>query len=287
MNRLKKILSSTKKSAESMLMRDTRKRVNLFIVGEQKCGTTSLFKLLCENELVLPAKYKECHYFDSDKMKDDVNFKNYHHLFRHPFNRKYKYLLEASPDYLGDELAYKNIYMYNPDSKIIIMLRNPVQRFISAYNFYFSNIIDNLDSAYELYFQYTPTGKAEYEYLKHNKDITIEDFLEDEITGKSPVGALRKGHYFRNVEKWVHTFGEKNVCELSFETLINPLTQGKEIEKLENFLSLNLVNKLSQFNASQKKFGVSKHTIEKLEIAYSSELLKMNLNANASKFDIS
>ena len=277
MRRLREIISSAKKLAKSMLMRDTRKRVNLFIVGVQKCGTTSLFKLLVQNEFVLPAKIKECHYFDSDKMKEDVNFKNYHHLFRHSFNSKHRYLLDASPDYLEDELAYKKIYEYNPDARIIIMLRNPIERFISAYNFYFSNIIENLDLIYEQYFQYTEKGKAEYTYLKQNGNITIEDFLEEEMNGGSPIGALSKGFYFQNIEKWENTFGKKNVLLLSFEALTNAFTFESEIKKLEKFLSLKLSGKFAKHNTSVIKNNVPAETIRQLKFLYTNELLVMNL----------
>lgn len=278
MKRLRKYLYSAKKFAKSKLIRDTRKRVNLFIVGEQKCGTTSLFKLLSQHELVLGAKNKECHYFNSIKYEQDKGFKNYHHSFRHYINRKYTYLLDASPDYLGDELAYKKVHEYNPEAKIIIMLRDPVQRFISAYNFYFSNIVEELDLNYERFFQYNKTGKAVYDYLKKNGNITIEDFLEDEMKGASPIGALRKGHYFPNIDKWERTFSEKNICLLSFEALINPLIQEKEIEKLENFLSLKSNKNFLKYNSSLRKSDVSAETIKQLEFIYSNELFRMNLN---------
>lgn len=272
MSGFKKLLATTKYTAKSILMQDTRKKVNLFIIGEQKCGTTSLFSLLTYNQSVLGAANKECHYFNSTKFEQDINFKNYHHCFRHTLNHNYAYLVDASPDYLSDNSAYNRIYDYNPKAKIIVILRNPVSRFISAYNFYFSNIIQNLDWVYNQYFQYTDKGRSEYQYLKQHPAITIENFLNDEIDGKSPLQALSRGKYFSHIRKWQQCYGIENLCLVSFEHFIDSITSRVEIKKLEGFLQLTLNKSVPYKNISMKKKTVSEKVLQTLEAIYRPEM---------------
>jgi len=263
------------KYLKSVTAISTRKRVNLFIIGEQKCGTTSLYKLITKNKNVLAASSKECHYFNTLKFTDDINYKNYHKMFRHSVYEKYTYLLDASPDYLSDGNVSQNLYSYNPDSRIIITLRNPVKRFISAYNFYFSNIIENLEWANQHYFKYTEKGKTEYEYLKKNKGLSIEQFLEDEMKKKSPINALARGHYFSNISKWLSTYEKKNICIVFFENFILKERTEKEIQVLEDFLLLKFERIFPKQNASIKKVAVSNDVLATLEKYYHQEINKL------------
>lgn len=265
-------LYKLKKDLKRACIISTRKRTNLFIIGEQKCGTTSLFKLLSRNAQILPASIKECNYFNTHKLNADKGFRNYHREFKQLLYKKYLYQLDATPDYLSDEKTAGIIHAYNPRAKIIIMLRNPVARFVSAYNFYFSNIVDDLETAYRNYFQFSEKGKSKYTYLKENPDLTIEQFLDAELTGKSPIHALQRGHYFEHIANWEKYFDKKNTSILYFENLISAKNSEAEILKLEEFLSLPLDKKFPRQNSSLKKTIVPEEVILKLEKYYQSEL---------------
>ncbi|MBS1731256.1 MAG: sulfotransferase domain-containing protein [Bacteroidetes bacterium] len=262
----------TKYLLERIPTQDTKKKVNLFIIGEQKCGTTSLFNLLIQNKSVLAYKNKECHYFNTCKIDQDINYQQYHHNFRHPVYKRYHHILDASPDYLSDSSAFEKIFSYNPNAKIITILRNPVQRFISAYNFYFSNIIQNIESVYEQYFQYTEKGKAEYAFLKQNRYLSIEDFFQKEVNGFSPIGALKRGLYSQYLHPWEKVFDKKNRLLLIFERLTNPESMESEINQLENFVHLSLKKTLPFKNTSFKKNKTPAKVIQLLEEYYFDEM---------------
>ncbi len=244
-------LKALERNWGNILNTTTRKRTNLFILGEQKCGTTSLFKLLQYHPAVLATSIKECHYFNTDKKEGDPEYKNYHALFSSRVFKNYIYQLDASPDYLGDPATVEAIYTYNPEAKCIIILRDPIDRFVSAYDHYFGHVLKNLERTYQRYFQYTEKGKAEYRYLQENPRLTFAQFLEDEIRGHSPIEALARGKYFEHIARWKQRFGADKICLLLFENLISPTFRQNEIALLSAFLGLSLGKGFPHFNASQ------------------------------------
>ncbi len=106
----------------------TMNKVNFFIIGAPKCGTTSLVEYLKTHPDILFSMKKEPHYFATDlkdykKWSDIKTFGDYLNLFCF---KKGKMHGEASTTYLFSKEAVKNILQYNPAAKIIVMLRNPV-----------------------------------------------------------------------------------------------------------------------------------------------------------------
>lgn len=268
-------LLKIKKALKKRLRFSTRERTNLFIIGEQKCGTTSLFKLLVRNPNILASKAKECHYFNTTKTRTDKGYKNYHKEYRCPVYKKYIYQIDATPDYLSDKKAVELIQAYNPEAKIIIVLRNPALRFISAYNFYFSNVILDLEVANKLYFQFTENGYAKYMYLKENPGLSIEQFLDDELNGKSPFLSLKRGHYFGNIQHWEKYFDKSNMRVLSFENLISPGKMPAEISILEEFLSLSFDKNFPKENISILETNVPANVLSRLENYYQFEISQL------------
>lgn len=111
-------------------------RPNFFIVGAPKCGTTSLHEYLQRHPDVFMPFYKEPHYFGSDLQGSRFRqFRNkperYLKLFRDV--RGETRIGESSPWYLVSRRAAAEIHAYDPDAKIIIMLRNPVDMMYSMW----------------------------------------------------------------------------------------------------------------------------------------------------------
>lgn len=105
-------------------------KVDFFIVGAPKCGTTALAYYLSQHPSICLSNPKEPWFFATDLVNGQPGLpktlKEYHEqCFSH---RSSKHLLygEASPMYMVSEAAIDNILEYNPHAKIIVMLRNPV-----------------------------------------------------------------------------------------------------------------------------------------------------------------
>ena len=106
------------------------KRPNFFIVGAPKCGTTALYQYLNEHPQIYMSDIKEPAYF-----RQRSNFKteaDYLALFAGA--RDEIRLGEATPSYLRSPEATEAIYRFDPDAKIIIMLRDPVSLMMSTYS---------------------------------------------------------------------------------------------------------------------------------------------------------
>ena len=70
------------------------KKVNCFLVGGPKCGTTAMVAHLKTHNGIFVSEPKECNYFleDMPEMKYVTNLKEYHSLFgQFNLNNKYSY----------------------------------------------------------------------------------------------------------------------------------------------------------------------------------------------------
>ena len=99
------------------------------IVGAQKAGTTSLYNCLKQHPDILPASTKEIHYF-SQHFNEGLDW----YLQHFPERGADKISGEASPFYLFHPHSAQRIASELPASKIIILLRNPVERAISHFH---------------------------------------------------------------------------------------------------------------------------------------------------------
>ncbi|WP_397403765.1 sulfotransferase domain-containing protein [Phenylobacterium sp.] len=101
-------------------------RVNFLIIGVQKGGTTALFDYLSDYPDVALSREKELHFFDDDtKDRAAPDYDAYHARFDDPGGRP---LGEATPIYSYWPGALERIATYNPAMKLILVLRDPVER---------------------------------------------------------------------------------------------------------------------------------------------------------------
>jgi hypothetical protein len=112
---------------------------NFFVVGAAKAGTTSIYAYLSQHPQVFFPAVKEPHYFAQVRPARELRYSAeaitdrgaYLRLFRHA--RGYKIVGDASPSYLWHpEVAYR-IKRAVPDARILILLRDPIDRAFSHY----------------------------------------------------------------------------------------------------------------------------------------------------------
>lgn len=101
--------------------------VAFLIAGVQKGGTTALFDYLVEHPALDLPEIKEAHFFDDERGIDWAapDYGRYHALFTRPAPAVRG---EATPIYLYWPNCLERIAAYNPQMKLILLFRDPVER---------------------------------------------------------------------------------------------------------------------------------------------------------------
>lgn len=119
------------------------KKPNLFIVGQPRSGTSALHYFLSQHPDIFMSEEKEPLFFCKDFHKESDAFPKRKNPFRYRYESDYLSLFalaqnercvgESSVHYLYSKVAAREIFEFNPDAKIIIMLREPVS-FLSSWH---------------------------------------------------------------------------------------------------------------------------------------------------------
>lgn len=106
------------------------RRPNFFILGAPKCGTTALSAYLRDHPRVFVSQPKEPHYFCGDfdyyYAPGERSEEHYLRLFEEATDGHVA-VGEASVWYLYSSDAARNIAAFDPASRVVVMLRNPVE----------------------------------------------------------------------------------------------------------------------------------------------------------------
>ena len=127
-------MSFFKKKFQSILGKYPFSRIDFIIAGTQKGGTTALDEYFRTHQNICMADKKEVHFFDEDRYfeKKSPNYSKYHKYFSP--NDYSQVIGEATPIYMYWNKAIERIHVYNPQIKLIIILRNPIDRAFSHWN---------------------------------------------------------------------------------------------------------------------------------------------------------
>jgi len=176
---------------------------NLFVAGAPRCGTSSLHAWLGRIPGIRMSRIKEPNYFSRQVIADDHPLvkpirddKRYLQLFSG--DGEALYLGEASPNYLEDPGAPEAINRRAPDARVIVSLRDPVERMYSAYLMIRNNL---------------PSMGSFGEEIRRG--------LEGQDDPSLPVVAPRTGLYASQVERYRAVFGDSRFKVLVFEELMS------------------------------------------------------------------
>lgn len=130
------------------------RKPNFFIVGAPKCGTTALHAYLGTHPNLFLCEPKEPNYFSTDfpTHRYVTAEKDYLRLFENASNDE-TVLGEASAWYLYSNEAIPNIHEFDPQAKIIVMVRNPIDMVPSLHGMLLHNFAEDehdLERAWEL-----------------------------------------------------------------------------------------------------------------------------------------
>lgn len=231
-------------------MKENKKIPNFFVVGAARSGTTSLYNYLKQHPEIYLSPIKEPNYFakdvdtskfikpfrkslkinldkyTKDSMKKEVHqawikdFKQYIKLFKNV--KKEKAIGEISTVYLFSKVASKEIFRFNPNAKIIIILREPVERAFSHYKMDFNSKITK----------------------ESIKELVKKDDNKNAVWGTRSL-CLESSEYYKQVKRYLKIFPKKNIKIFFFEDLKkNP---EKFVKKVYRFLEVDNSFTLKKF----------------------------------------
>lgn len=206
-------------------------KINTFLVGAQKAGTSSLYDWLGQHPAIwAPPEIKDYHFFSDDVLYS----KGIQHIDSF-YNRKNVSInIHAAVNYLYfHEKTAKRIYDYNPDAKIIICLRNPVERAISAYKY--------------MYRVLRETNDFETAINKELNDQLSEPELDDKTY-------ISHGQYVNQINTYLSYFGKPQIYFVFFEELVNKSTQKQVMQNMLRFFDIekNFEFRYTHKNVSNK-----------------------------------
>jgi len=117
----------------------------LFIVGAQRSGTTYLYNILDQHPQVCmakPVRPEPKFFLNKDEFSKGKDY--YESLYYGKRTKSHKYIGEKSTSYIESNEVAERIKSFYPDTKILIILREPVARAYSNYKFSVENGFENL-----------------------------------------------------------------------------------------------------------------------------------------------
>ena len=219
---------------------------DFLIIGAAKCGTSSLYDYLMQHPSVGKSLTKQIHFFDRYfdrglgwyKVCFPLNFEKFY------FQKILKKIFvtgEATPHYMTHPLAAKRAYSLVPNVKIIVMLRNPVDR------------------AYSHYMMEKDHGKEElsFEDAIENEDMRSAGEFEKMLNNEDNIGInyphrayIKSGEYLKQIKRWRKYYSKENFLFIKSEDFNkNP---NKVYNDVLNFLGLSPY-KLPEYKKIRKR----------------------------------
>jgi Sulfotransferase family len=192
---------------------------NLFLIGAAKAGTTSVYHELARHPAIYMSPIKEPHFFSriepASSRKaffphvDDEG--EYLALFAGATNEEV--LGEASTSYLWDRRAAERIKRVVPEARILILLRDPIDR---AYSQYWNDVREGIE-----------------------RRSFLDALIEEQRSGPGGWGVsslyIDCGRYGDQVATYLDEFGDR-VLVLFFEDLVRD--EARTIADIHSFLGV-------------------------------------------------
>ncbi len=196
-----------------------KNKPNLIVVGAQKAGTTSFFdKLSSYREFYLPKK--EIKYFHRDEFYNLGEDWYLEHFANYSGQR---YIGDFTPDYMAYSWTAERMFkMLGKEVKLIFVLRDPIQRSFSQFNFHKMYEVENRDNFIEV------IEKEEID-LKQSSFNSWHD----------PENYISRSLYFLQVERFLKYFEKSQIHIIIFEELFIK-KEAKALKDLEKFLEMDL-----------------------------------------------
>ena len=182
------------------------RKPNLFVIGAMKSGTTSLHEYLDTHPQIAMSREKEPGYF-VEELSLNKGEEWYLNLFDQ--DGRYRYVGESSTHYTKLPIysgVPERLHRFNPDARLIYIMRNPFDRVISHY----WHAVRDIHHGGEL----RPLLKA----VQENPEY------------------LAFSDYAMQLEPYIVRFGKHALCTLTFEALVED--PQRELDRIYRWLGL-------------------------------------------------
>jgi hypothetical protein len=205
---------------------------SFFIIGVQKGGTTSLSQYLERHPSIIPPQRKDIYFFNNAlKYAKGRGFYRAHfalNIYKMGYDlihRTNSVTFDPTPNYFEAPEAPEKLHEQFREAKIIVMLRNPIDRAFSSYQMAkrFGYETFSFEKALECEEQRLVQEKSFY------KGKPYHSYVYQRLTYK------KRGAYINYIKKWKELFGE-NLLVISSEDFFE--NTGEQMKIISAFLSV-------------------------------------------------
>ena len=183
---------------------------DFLVIGAKRCGTTSLYQHLPEHPCISKSPHDNMGFFN-DNFHLGVNW--YKSFFPTIFTRnKIKsefgnfLAFDVTTTYMEEESTANNVYQIKPNMKIIVILRNPVDRAYSQYHLSVRQTAERRSFEDVVEENMNRLNKESHEHYEIKPKFSVE---ED--------NHLKKGLYALQLRYWLKIFPRENILIVSTE----------------------------------------------------------------------
>lgn len=198
---------------------------SFLLIGAQKCGTTSLFNNLVKHSQICPPSKKEIGFFTSNFAKGIPWYKSFFPVT--PDSKRSYITGEATTGYICHPHAVTRVAQTLPQTKLMVLLRNPIDRAYSHYHHTARMGKEDL-----------PFAKAIYQEEQRIGEIKAKIVQDGNYYQKSYhyYSYLSRGLYAEQLKPWLALFDREQFLILKSEDFF--AEPGKTFQRVLNFLEL-------------------------------------------------
>jgi len=197
-----------------------------FCIGAQKAATTTLNDILSNHTDICLPNQKETHFFRDDHLYNkgiEFYIKNFFNI-----NNNTKIVGEIDPEYLYHKNVPKRLHKFFPQSKIIIMLRNPIYRAFSHYKMIVSR------------------GQETKKFMQAIK--TEPERIKKNFMNNVRYSYTSRGYYSKQISLYLQYFNKNQIKIVLFEDFINDIEF--HINDICDFLQIKRINKFDKIKSN-------------------------------------
>ena len=241
---------------------------NFIIIGTPKSGTTSLHAYLGQHPLVKNSLIKETYYLHPNNFKGIPLYRQFFPLRQWSYGAA-RITGEGSTTYFYDPQVAETISTYLPDTKLLLVLREPAERAISQYWHFVRHgretrpIEEVFDYLFELYSSWR-TG----------------DPIPEVDPNRSASDYLKYSLYAEFLEPWLGFLHANTLRVIIFEEMI--AAPDRIVQEALDWLDLatHSLSVQGKFNANTKRKTSDLQLIERLRHFFRADLINLRTHLN-------